>query len=158
MNVGAFAVVILIENRTGSVNIREYTGMGWRSPFLGISLVVFLFSLVGIPPTAGFSGKFQIIMDVVKSAKMEQVPGGLRVLLFVMVGVALVNTAVSVYYYARIVKALYLEKMEEGVEKLRSPFLGNLVVLAMLILTFYLFFSAGSIIESAREMTIFAGA
>src|SRR4030095_5899550 len=54
MNFGAFAVVILIENRLGSVDLKDYAGIGRRAPYLAFALTVFLFSLIGVPPTAGF--------------------------------------------------------------------------------------------------------
>ena len=69
MNLGAFLVVMLIANKTGSEDIHDYNGLGHTSPFLGISLAIFLVSLTGLPPTAGFIGKLYIFIALV-DAKM----------------------------------------------------------------------------------------
>ncbi len=152
MNLGSFAVVILIENRTGSVNLKEYEGLGWRAPFLGLSLSVFLFSLIGIPPTAGFTGKFQLLLGVIDRALMIEDP--LRLLYIIMAVAVVINTAISVYYYVKIIRNMYLVRIDEGVERLRSPLLGTLVVLAMLIMTFYLFLDADSILEHTLQLEL----
>lgn len=152
MNIGAFAVIILIENRTGSVNLKEYDSLGWKAPFLGISLTIFLFSLVGIPPTAGFTGKFQLLKGVIETAK--QVNDGLAMAYYVLAVAAVINTAVSVYYYAKIIKAMYLGKIDDRAERIAIPTLGTVVVAAMLFLTIYLFLNADSILEQTLHLKI----
>ncbi|MBI4585596.1 MAG: NADH-quinone oxidoreductase subunit N [Planctomycetes bacterium] len=152
MNLGAFAVVILIENRTRSVNLSDYNGMGWRAPFLGVALTVFLFSLIGIPPTAGFTGKFQLFMGVLERA--AKIGGHLGTLLYILAVVAVINTAVSVYYYARIIRNLYLTRIEEGGERVSVPFLGTALVAVLVAMTFYLFFSAESILDKTLNLKI----
>lgn len=159
MNLGAFAVVILIENKTGSVEIEDYAGLGWRAPFLGFSLVIFLFSLVGIPPTGGFVGKFQLLAGVVQSTNdLPEGSGFLGAMLLIMVGFALLNTAVSVYYYLKIVKTMFFGKVQASAERLSFPVLGSVVVAVCLILTIYLFVSAGSILEQTLHLEIYTGA
>jgi NADH-quinone oxidoreductase subunit N len=151
MNLGAFAVVILIENRTGSVNLSDYEGMGWRAPFLGVSLTVFLFSLIGVPPTAGFTGKFQLFMGVIDRAAGA---GPLGVLYYALAVAAVINTAVSVYYYARIIKNMYLVSVEEVVERIRVPLIGNLLVAALLAMTILLFLYAKPILDQTLVLGI----
>ncbi len=102
MNLGAFLVVILIAERTGSEDISEYRGLGWRSPFMAAAMMVFLASLTGLPPTAGFIGKVYLFSAVIE--------GGLWWL--AVVGV--LNSAVSLYFYWRIVRTMYLEKPEDA--------------------------------------------
>ena len=97
MNLGAFFVVLLVADKTGSEDIKEFTGLGWRSPFLAAAMTFFLASLTGLPPTAGFAGKVYLFSAVVQ--------GGLWWL--AVVGV--LNSAVSLYYYWRIVRTMYLE-------------------------------------------------
>jgi NADH-quinone oxidoreductase subunit N len=147
MNLGAFAVVILIENRTGSVNLEEYRGLGLRAPFLSLALTVFLFSLVGIPPTAGFTGKWQLFMGVLDMAQPAY---------YVLALAAAVNTAVSAYYYLKIVREMFMAEGPAaggaGAERLTSPFLGRLLVAAMVIMTFYLFFWAEGILETTGKL------
>lgn len=98
MNLGAFLVVMLIANKIGSEDIDDYNGLGHTSPFLGISLAIFLVSLTGLPPTAGFIGKLYIFIGLV-DAKMIAVAV-----------IALLNTVVSLYYYVRVLKHLFLVK------------------------------------------------
>jgi NADH-quinone oxidoreductase subunit N len=98
MNLGAFYVVTMVEGRNGQVDIDGYRGLGRTAPFLGVCLTLFLLSLLGVPPTGGFTGKLQLFMAVIEQK------------LFWLAIVAAVNTAVSAYYYFRIIKAMYLDE------------------------------------------------
>ncbi len=165
MNLGAFAVVILIEKRLGSVDIGAYAGLGKRAPFLAVALTIFLFSLIGIPPTAGFAGKLQLFLGVLAAGKAGGWP------YYVLAVVAVVNTAVSVYYYARIIKNMYLlEPMHEGEkaaraegasglpaapDKLRIPLMGTALVALFLFLTFYLFFQLEAVSRATLNLKVF---
>ncbi|MFH0899354.1 MAG: NADH-quinone oxidoreductase subunit N [Pseudomonadota bacterium] len=101
MNVGAFTVVVaLIEKGLGE-KIDDFRGLGYRAPFIGVMMAVFLFSLTGLPPTAGFAGKFLLFAALIKQG------GDLSVTLAL---IAVVNSAVSLYYYARILKAMFFDK------------------------------------------------
>ena len=97
MNLGAFLVVIILAVRLGSEDIKEYQGLGWRSPWIALAMTGFLFSLTGLPPTAGFIGKIYLFASVIE--------GGL----YWLAVVGVLNSAVSLYYYARIVRTMYLE-------------------------------------------------
>ncbi len=96
MNMGAFFVVMLVANKTGSEDIIEYKGLGYRSPLLASALTVFLVSLTGIPPTAGFIGKLYIFAAAL-DAKW-----------FWLAIIGVLNSVVSLYYYARVVRNMYL--------------------------------------------------
>lgn len=96
MNLGAFLIVMLIANKIGSENIDDYKGLGYSIPFLGTVLAIFLVSLTGLPPTAGFIAKLYLFIALV-DAKM-----------IVVAIIALLNTVVSLYYYIRVLKNMYL--------------------------------------------------
>ena len=100
MNVGAFLVVGMISNVTGDEDIEDYRGLAWRGATVpAVCLAIFLFSLTGLPPFAGFIGKFFLFSAVVKQ-------GGAFAVLAV---VAALNSAVSLYYYAKVVKTMFLD-------------------------------------------------
>ena len=121
MNLGAFYIVMLIANKTGSENINEYDGLGYKAPFYGVALTIFLISLTGLPPTAGFIGKLYIFIALV-DAKMIAVAV-----------IALLNTVVSLYYYVRVLKHLYLTKPTEATPELKAPLFNTVVILLLLI-------------------------
>jgi NADH-quinone oxidoreductase subunit N len=100
MNLGAFLVVLMIANTTGNEDIDSYRGLAWRGAVVpAVCLAVFLFSLTGLPPFAGFIGKFLLFAAVLKE-------GGIFVVLAV---VAVLNSVVSLYYYAKVVKVMFLD-------------------------------------------------
>ncbi len=100
MNVGAFLVVGMIANVTGDEDIDNYRGLAWRGAIVpAVCFAVFLFSLTGLPPFAGFIGKFFLFSAVLKQ-------GGAFAALAV---VAALNSVVSLYYYAKIVKTMFLD-------------------------------------------------
>lgn len=101
MNLGAFYVVILVANDSGSEMIEGYRGLSSRSPLVAGAMMIFLVSLTGIPPFAGFFGKFFLFKAVIDE--------GFYWLAFV----GLINSVISLYYYARIIKAMYFESAED---------------------------------------------
>jgi NADH-quinone oxidoreductase subunit N len=105
MNLGAFLVVVMIANATGNEEIDSYRGLAWRGAVLPAAcLAVFLFSLTGLPPFAGFVGKFLLFAAVINE-------GGTFVILAV---VAILNSVISLYYYAKIVKIMFLDTPDPG--------------------------------------------
>lgn len=116
MNLGAFGVVALVRNATGSEELGAYRGLVRRNPLLAITLSVFLASLLGLPPLAGFAGKFQVFAAVYEAAEAASASGppGLGTLFFVLLGVGAVNTALSAYYYLKVVRAVLLDEPGEG--------------------------------------------
>lgn len=100
MNLGAFAVVDWMERQTGSVNLEQYKGYGRKNPLVAILFSIFLFSLAGIPPLAGFIGKFLIFKALLNE--------GQRLLALI----AVINTVVSLVYYAKIVREMFLTDYE----------------------------------------------
>ena len=99
MNLGAFAFVAYLRNALGSEEIADYAGLVRRSPGLAICLAVILFSLVGLPPLAGFSAKFSIF------AALANWPAGkVNVLLLALLVVGVLNSVLSLFYYLRVVR------------------------------------------------------
>jgi NADH-quinone oxidoreductase subunit N len=100
MNLGAFLVVMIVANSTGREDLEGYRGLAWRgAASLAVCMAIFLFSLTGLPPLAGFAGKFFLFAAVIKQ-------GGEFVILAL---VAIVNSVISLYYYAKIVKTMFLD-------------------------------------------------
>jgi NADH-quinone oxidoreductase subunit N len=102
MNLGAFGAVIYFANTTRGEELDDLRGLGWKAPIVGAAFVVFLVSLVGIPPTAGFAGKYYIFVATVQKGMTW------------LAVVAGVNTAISLFYYFRIARALYLRPESEA--------------------------------------------
>ena len=121
MNLGAFFVVMLIANKIGSEEMDDYKGMGSSTAFLGVALSIFLLSLAGLPPTAGFIGKLYIFIALINADMI--------VVAFTM----LLNTVVAYYYYVRVLKNLYLVRTETSREKIQVSF-GNVVILLLLLI------------------------
>ena len=98
MNLGAFGCVILVSNSIGSDAIEDYAGLHKRDPVTSFMLSVFLLSLVGVPPLAGFWGKFLVFSAAIES----------KFILLAIVGV--VNSVVAAFYYMRVIKCMYLDE------------------------------------------------
>lgn len=111
MNLGAFLVVGTISRLSGSESLFEYRGLSTRAPFAAVAFAIFLFSLTGLPPLAGFIGKFHLFKAVIDR-------GGTWYIALALLGV--MNSAVSLYYYARIVKAMFLDRPSNQ-EPIRVP-------------------------------------
>jgi NADH-quinone oxidoreductase subunit N len=103
-NLGAFAIVIAVSEAIGSDEIDDYSGLGRRSPFLAFSMLIFLLSLAGVPPLAGFIGKLYIFIAAIKEG------------LYLLIAVGLINVVISMYYYLIVVKKMYVSEPRE-----RSP-------------------------------------
>ncbi|HYV47978.1 MAG TPA: NADH-quinone oxidoreductase subunit N [Myxococcaceae bacterium] len=103
MNLGAFLVVGAVARLSGSESLFEYRGLSARAPFAAVTFAIFLFSLTGLPPLAGFVGKFQLFKALVDRGQPWHI---------VLAIIGVLNSAVSLYYYARIVKAMFLDKTQ----------------------------------------------
>jgi NADH-quinone oxidoreductase subunit N len=107
MNLGAFFVVMLIANKIGSEDIDDYNGLAYRNASLSVALVVFLVSLTGLPPTVGFVGKLAVFAAVLKDPNY---------LWLAVVGI--LNSVVSLYYYLKVVRNMFLRGTDTQKEKL----------------------------------------
>lgn len=95
-NIGAFIAITYFSNRLGSDDLKDYDGLGQRSPAMALALTVCLLSLVGMPPMAGFWGKVFLFLSVFDSGPVW------------LVLVGLLNSAIAAYYYLKVVHAMYL--------------------------------------------------
>ena len=112
-NLGAFAVVIAIETATGTVELKDYSGLARRSPWLAGLLTIFLLSLAGIPPTGGFLGKLYVFGAAVNRS------------MWVLLAIAAINTVIAAFYYLNIVRYMFFVPSEEGAERVKvSPAFG----------------------------------
>ena len=102
MNIGAFAIIILVGKKgEANNNVQDYAGFGTKHPVLAMCMSIFLFSLAGIPPTAGFIGKFYLFAGAVQEGYVW----------LAIIGV--LNSAASVYYYLRVMVYMYMKSPEE---------------------------------------------
>ena len=98
MNLGAFFIVIFVKNKTGGESFEDFEGLGWKMPIVGAFMTLFMLSLTGLPPTAGFVGKLYIFKTLVGA-------GSEFIWLVVAGGV---NSVISLYYYFHVVKVMFL--------------------------------------------------
>ena len=98
MNLGAFFIIIFVKNKTGGESFEDFEGLGWKMPTVGAFMTLFMLSLTGLPPTAGFVGKLYIFKTLVGA--------GSEFLWLVIAGG--VNSVISLYYYFHVVKIMFL--------------------------------------------------
>jgi NADH-quinone oxidoreductase subunit N len=121
--VGSFGVISLCERAAGeeAVEVTDYAGLGRRHPILALTLVVFLLSLVGIPPLAGFVGKFYLFGAAVRSGYLW------------LAVIAVLNSALAAYYYLRVIVYMYMREPEGAVAGLAPSLAGSLALTIALI-------------------------
>lgn len=124
-NLAAFGVAAVISQQTGRENIDDFKGLYKTNPFLSWVLALALFSLAGIPPTAGFFGKLFLLSA-----------GAMQGYYWFII-IAALNMIISLYYYLRVVRAVFMDKNEQPIQPLiidRSVKLGLLICSAGIIL------------------------
>ena len=105
MNIGAFAIVILVSKKgETNGNVSDFAGLGFKRPLLALVMTLFLFSLAGVPPAAGFIGKFYLFSGAIQKGYIW----------LAVIGV--LNSAASVYYYLRIMVYMYFKESTEDFE------------------------------------------
>ena len=107
-NLGAFGVVAAVHNASGVETISGYKGLYQTNPKLSLLMTISLFSLAGIPPIAGFFGKFFLFTAAAGSGY------------FILVLIAVLNATISLYYYLLVIKAMWIEKSEQPIPTFRS--------------------------------------
>ena len=120
MNLGAFSVVLAMARESPGIMIADFAGLGQRAAYLAVPMTMFLVSLAGIPPFAGFWGKFFIFRAAIDR-------GGIGAWLAVAM---VVNSVISLVYYLFIVREMFFQPIAEPVRPLRSPATVTVVVLA----------------------------
>jgi NADH-quinone oxidoreductase subunit N len=127
MNLGAFWVALLVVNSTGREDLDAFRGLAWRGgATVAVTLAIFLFSLAGLPPFAGFIGKLYVFA------------AGINGRLYWLVVWGALNSVVSLYYYARIVKLMFLDQPapEDGPVRFPRADVGAVAVLSALTIYF----------------------
>lgn len=107
-NLAAFGVVSAIAFETGKETIPDYNGMYRTNPLLSLTMMLALFSLAGIPPVAGFFGKFFLFTAAASRGY------------YILVLIAVLNATISLYYYLRVVKAMFIDKNEHPIPYFKS--------------------------------------
>lgn len=148
MNLGAFTVVIAIENRTGSEEIHSYAGMAQRAPWLAAAMAFFMLSLAGLPPTAGFVGKFLVFGAAIGSASH-------RSWLAWLVVIGVLNSAISLYYYFNVVKIMFFRPAQDTTPISVSPTLKSALAIT-LVGTMGILIFAGPVFTFAKEAMAYA--
>jgi len=139
MNIGAFAVLVLAGKKgEENLTLEGFSGFGLKRPFLGVAMTIFLFSLMGLPPTAGFTGKFYVFAGAVKAGYIW----------LAVIGV--LNSAVSLYYYLRIMVYMYFRDADEDYAWVSLPAAAVISIVIALIGVFYLGIIPGDVMEMAK--------
>jgi len=107
-NLGAFGVAAIISSKTGKESIDDYDGLYRTNPMLSLTMMLALFSLAGIPPVAGFFGKFFLFTAAAKQG------------MYILVFIAVLNTIISLYYYLLVVKAMFLNRSDQPIAYFKS--------------------------------------
>ncbi len=145
MNLGAFYIVQLVADKTGSEEIENYNGLGYRNPLIGVALTVFLVSLTGLPPTAGFIGKLYVFTAVIKAGYIW----------LAVIGV--LNSVVSLYYYMRVVRNMYLRDVESEKQPIVTGRFALVIILLLAIPTLILGIYFGPLADWASASMAFVG-
>jgi len=123
MNFGAFWIVETMTPKLQSEEISSYTGLGYRAPFAAVAMGVFMFSLTGLPPLAGFVGKVYLFAAVIKQQW------------YILAVIGVLNSVISLYYYAYVVKVMFLDRGPEDAPAVSVGLYHNILIWILLIPT-----------------------
>jgi NADH-quinone oxidoreductase subunit N len=149
MNLGAFLVVILFEEKFGVETVDGCKGLGWSAPGICAMMSIFLFSLTGLPPFAGFIGKLLLFGYVIES-------GALGISLVV---IAVLFSVISLYYYARIVSMMFLAKPTQptALQEISPYYLALLWILVIPTIVLGIYWGGIFAITISSAKTLFIG-
>ena len=120
MQLGAFAVIVLLRRRdVVGDELKDFSGLSFRNPFAAFAMLLFMLSLGGIPPTAGFMGKFWLFSAAIDAGY------------YWLAVIGVLNSAISLYYYIRIVVFMYLKKETTVRSRRRRPALALALAVAV---------------------------
>lgn len=139
-NLGAFGVVAAISNATGKENIDDYNGLYKTNPKLSLIMMLAMFSLAGIPPVAGFFGKFFLFTAAAEKG------------FYILVLIAVINTIISLYYYLLVVKAMFINQSENPIPYFKNDLATKVGLFLCIIGIFALGFS-GQLLEYIRSLS-----
>jgi NADH-quinone oxidoreductase subunit N len=121
---GAFGVVAVVERGTGGERFSDFAGLSRRSPALALCMMIFMLSLAGIPPLAGFFGKFYVFTNAVRF-------GGENLGLLWLVILAIATSAVSLYYYLQVLKQIYVVESPSGTGALSAAMPAKVAIILL---------------------------
>jgi NADH-quinone oxidoreductase subunit N len=138
MNIGAFSVITWLQHRGQGVDLDSFNGLGARSPLVAFSMAIFMFSLMGVPPLVGFYAKYYVILAAIEAG-----------LVWLAIAVVLMS-AVSAFFYLRVVVAMYFNDAAGEWRPQSTPLLGaGLLIMAVGTVAFGFF--SGPVLELAME-------
>ena len=145
MNLSAFYMAIYMSNKYGANEIDQWNGIGLKAPLLSFFMVLSLASLAGLPPTSGFVAKAYVLRNLFAESN------------FLWLGVvAIINTVISLYYYFKIVRAMYFMKNDELVVQNCNPILfWSIIIFSLQNIIFYFYWP--NLIESLNMILINTG-
>jgi NADH-quinone oxidoreductase subunit N len=140
MNLGAFAIVTLIaRNNDRRTEVEDYNGIGFRAPALAFTLSLFLLSLLGLPLTAGFMGKVMVFSAAIKAH------------FYVLVVIAVLNTAISAYYYLRLIIVMFFRERTTEWSAPRVPVSLVVAIVITVLGVFYLGLFPNKVIDAFQK-------
>ena len=140
-NLAAFGVVSAVENATSKVEIDDYNGLYQTNPNMSLLMMMALFSLAGIPPLAGFFGKFFLFTAAAQNGY------------FWLIIIAVINVTISLYYYLMVVKAMFINKNETPIARIENDVYTKISFIICLVGIFVLGFYS-SIFEYINSVSI----
>jgi NADH-quinone oxidoreductase subunit N len=142
MNLGAFAVLSVLAKRGDSgINLHDMAGLSRRHPLMAFGMAVFLFSMAGIPPTAGFAAKYLLFSSAVQAGEIW------------ITVIAVLCSAISVYYYLRVLVYMYMREPAEAAGSVGRSWMTSAAVLAMIALTLQIGILPSRVIETAKSVS-----
>ena len=147
MNFGIFLVVQVLEDSVHSGKLSDYAGLGRQYPFLGAMALLYLISLTGLPPTAGFMAKLLVFTAIWQSYQLTLMP-----LLLVLLVAGLLLTGVALFYYLRLPFFLFFRRNQKEVLLVMSP--GERLLLVVLGIPVLLFFFRADLLVGLIERTV----
>jgi NADH-quinone oxidoreductase subunit N len=143
--IGAFGVVSVVEDRTGGSSLADFAGLSKRSPILALCMMVFLLSLAGIPPLAGFFGKFFVFVSILDAGGSE-----LGLLWLIILGIA--TSAISLFYYLQVLKQTHVMPGKPEDPPIETPPLCQLGLILLTLLTVILGIFPELVLKSLRDL------
>jgi NADH-quinone oxidoreductase subunit N len=140
MNLGAFAIVTLIARKNDRrTDVEDYNGIGFRAPALAFTLSLFLLSLLGMPLTAGFMGKIMVFRSALNTGY------------YTLVVIGVLNTAISAYYYLRLIIVMFFRERSTEWSAPRVPMSATLAIVITVLGVFYLGLFPGRVMEAFQK-------
>ena len=141
MNLGAFAVLTILSGRDDrGLNLHDLNGLAQRRPWMAFAMAIFLFSLAGIPPTVGFVAKYMLFYSAIQAGEIT------------LVVISVLCSAISVYYYLRVLVAMYMrDPAGSSVPATRTPMWSAVGVAVMVALTLQMGLMPNRVMEAAKR-------